>query len=110
MSIHSHVHNFETASVLIMIVILGKYIESFSKMQTVSQLSSLASLKVTKANLVKDPEPNLGSAYNEIAVELLELKDKVFVNPGAAIPTDGTIIVGRGFCNESMLTGEANPV
>lgn len=107
MSIHSHVHNFETASVLIMIVILGKFIESYSKMKTVGQLSNLASLKVSKANLIKSSEPNLGSAYEEIAVELLELKDKVLVSPGGAIPTDGTIVVGRGYCNEAMLTGEA---
>lgn len=36
MSIHSHVHNFETASILIMIVILGKLLESYSKMKTVA--------------------------------------------------------------------------
>ena len=39
MSIHSHVHNFETASVLIMIVILGKFIESYSKMQKLATLN-----------------------------------------------------------------------
>ena len=50
--IHHHVHNWETNSVLIFIILLGKYIESFSKMKTVEKLSHLASLKVTKANLL----------------------------------------------------------
>ena len=50
--IHGHVHNWETNAVLIFIILIGKYIESFSKMKTVDKLSHLASLKVTKANLL----------------------------------------------------------
>ena len=82
MQIHSHVHNFETSSILIMIVIVGKFIEAFSKMKTVGQLSELASLKVSKALLIKEKDPakiNLGCKFEEIPVELLELKDFVLV-------------------------------
>lgn len=65
-------HNFETNSVLILIVLLGKYIESYSKMKTVDKLSDLASLKVTKANLITNTkELNLSSKFKEVAVELL---------------------------------------
>jgi cation transport ATPase len=72
MQVHSHVHNFETSSVLILIVLLGKYIESYSKMKTVDKLSDLASLKVTKANLITNTkELNLNSKFKEVAVELL---------------------------------------
>ena len=72
MQVHSHVHNFETNSVLILIVLLGKYIESYSKMKTVDKLSDLASLKVTKANLITNTkELNLSSKFKEVAVELL---------------------------------------
>ena len=56
MLIHSHVHNWETSAILIYIVIIGKYIESYSKMKTVDQLSDLASLKVSKANLVQESD------------------------------------------------------
>ena len=56
MSIHNHVHNFETSAILILIVLLGKFIESYSKMKTVGQLSELASLKVSKANLIEDKD------------------------------------------------------
>ena len=113
MAVHGHVHNFETASVLITIVIGGKYMESYSKMKTLSKLSELASLKVTNANLLEEKDQkkvNLGCKHSEIPVELLELKDFVLVSPGGAIPTDGIVIYGRGSCNEAMLTGEALPV
>lgn len=56
MMIHSHVHNFETSSVLILIVLIGKLIESYSKMKTIGQLSKLASLKVHRANLLKETD------------------------------------------------------
>lgn len=56
---------------------------------------------------MKDKDPNLGSRFETIDVELLELKDLVLVQPGGSVPTDGLVVVGRGTCNESMLTGEA---
>lgn len=46
MRIHSNVHNFETSAVLILIVLFGKFIESYSKMKTIGKLSELAELKV----------------------------------------------------------------
>ena len=113
MMIHNHVHNWETSAVLIFIVIVGKFIESFSKVKTVDKLSHLASLKVTKANLVEEKDVkkvNLSSKFKEIPVELLEISDLVMVQPGGAIPTDGVVVYGRGCCNESMLTGESRPV
>ena len=82
MQMHGHVHNFETASILITIVIGGKLIESYSKMKTVDQLSNLASLKVTKANLIEETDVKkltLSLPFKEIAVELLELKDFVMI-------------------------------
>ena len=113
MMIHNHVHNWETSAVLIFIVIIGKFIESFSKVKTVDKLSHLASLKVTKANLVSEKDPkkvNLSAKFNEIPVELLEIGDLALVQPGGAVPTDGVVVHGRGCCNESMLTGESQPV
>ena len=80
--IHNHVHNFETSSVLILIVLIGKYIESYSKMKTIGKLSQLASLKVHHANLVKETNKNkleLNCAFREIQVELLEIGDFVIV-------------------------------
>mmetsp|Transcript_1220 Transcript_1220/g.2227 ORF Transcript_1220/g.2227 Transcript_1220/m.2227 type:complete len:674 (+) Transcript_1220:1064-3085(+) len=111
--VHSHAHNFETASVIITIVQVGKLIESYSKMKTVEKLSELASLKVTQANLVEERDLdklNLNCKVKVIQVELLEKNDFVLVQPGGQVPTDGVVIFGRGCCNESMLTGESLPV
>lgn len=52
MTILEHAHNFEISSVLITAILLGKYIEAISKKKTVDKLSQLASLKVSKANLI----------------------------------------------------------
>ena len=51
-AIHEHAHNFEISASLITVILLGKFLESYSKKQTVDKLSQLASLKVTKAMLV----------------------------------------------------------
>lgn len=53
MQIQNHAHNFEISSALITIILIGKYIETLSKKRTVDKLAELASLKVTKANLVE---------------------------------------------------------
>jgi Cu+-exporting ATPase len=52
MAIQEHAHNFEIASTLITVILLGKFLESISKKQTVDKLSQLASLKVSKAILM----------------------------------------------------------
>jgi cation transport ATPase len=54
-----HAHNFEISSTLITVILLGKLLESISKKQTVDKLSQLASLKVTKAMLVSEPDLGL---------------------------------------------------
>ena len=80
--IHHHVHNFETASFIILIVLLGGFIGAFSKMKTIQKLSELASLKVYKANLLVEKnlsKINLGCKFTEIPVELLEIHDFVIV-------------------------------
>lgn len=97
-----------------MIVLLGKFIESYSKLKTLDKISVLASLKVSKANLLKNQDmkklKSLNSPSKEIDVELLAINDLFVVQPGGAVPTDGVVVLGSGFCNESMLTGEAKPV
>ena len=111
LKIMEHAHNFETTCVLIMIVLIGKYIETYSKSKTVNRLSDLASLKVTTANLVEESKSlQLNCKYKTISIDLLQKKDFVIIFPGDTVPTDGEVILGRGTCNESMLTGEAAPV
>ena len=111
MQIKNHAHNFEISSALITIILIGKYIETLSKKKTVDKLSELASLKVTKAMLVEGGLPySLEVSAKEIEVELVQVNDYVKVFPGSGIPVDGEVLVGKGLCNESMLTGESRAV
>ena len=109
MQIHEHAHNFEISSTLITVILLGKFLESFSKKQTVDKLSQLASLKVSKATLLKSP-PTLSQEGEDIDVDLLVVGDFIKVQNGQTVPIDGMVVMGSGLCNESMLTGEARPV
>ncbi len=61
MRIEEHAHNFEISTALITIILLGKYLESYSKKKTVDKLSQLASLKVTQAFLL---DVKAGEALN----------------------------------------------
>ena len=80
-AIHEHAHNFEIASTLIVIILMGKFLESFTKKQTVDKLSELASLKVTKATLMK-PGAYLSDAGVETEVDLLVVGDVIKVING----------------------------
>jgi P-type Cu+ transporter len=72
MQIMEHAHNFEISAALITIILLGKLIETISKKKTVDQLAQLASLKVTKANLIENLDAvSLESKDREIEVELV---------------------------------------
>lgn len=53
---------------------------------------------------------SLDVSSKEIEVELVQVNDFVKVFPGSGIPVDGEVIVGKGLCNESMLTGESRAV
>ena len=93
--------SFETAALLISIILLGKYLESSSKHKTTDALTKLAGLQISHAVLI------LGERELEIDLALLEIGDKVRVFPGASIPVDGTVVEGDGWVNESMMTGES---
>ena len=111
MRIHEHAHNFEISASLITVILLGKYLESFSKKQTVDKLSQLASLKATKAFLLENGKTaKLSDNGVETDVDLLAVGDFIKVNNGTIVPIDGMVVLGNGLCNESMLTGESRPV
>lgn len=114
MSTKEHAHNFEISSALITIILCGKYIETISKKKTLDKLSDLASLKVTKANLIEMKSGSelisLDAKDREIEVELVQVNDLCKIYPGQGVPVDGIVVFGKGICNEAMLTGESKPV
>jgi Cu2+-exporting ATPase len=89
---------------LIDIMLLGHLIEMRSTMGASRSLEELAKILPSQAHLVKDGE------IHEVGVSDLKPEDRVLVKPGEKIPVDGQVLEGATDVNESMLTGESQPV
>ncbi len=91
-------------ALLIVIMLLGHWIEMRSLAQTSSALDSLAALLPDEAARVE------GDSVVTVAPSELRLGDVVIVRPGGSVPADGEIVDGAADMNESMVTGESVPV
>jgi P-type Cu2+ transporter len=91
-------------ALLIVIMLLGHWIEMRSLAQTTSALDSLAALLPDEAERV------LGDGTELVAPADLRVDDVVIVRPGASVPADGLIVDGAAEIDESMVTGESRPV
>jgi heavy metal translocating P-type ATPase len=92
---------FETAAMIVTLILLGRYFEARAKGQASNAIAKLAELGAKQARLLRDGE--------EVMVDPLELApgNIVVVLPGEKIPADGTVVAGRSGVDESMLTGES---
>ncbi len=95
---------FETAGVIITLILLGKTLESISKGRTSESIKKLMGLRPKTATILR------GGAELEIPIEEVEAGDVVMVRPGEKIPVDGEVLSGATSVDESMLTGESLPV
>ena len=95
---------FESAAVVITLVLFGKWLEARAKQRTLAALDALRALWPQTATLLRDGQ--------ELTVPLAELRvhDLLRVRPGERIPTDAVIVDGASHLDESMLTGESLPV
>jgi len=95
---------YETAGVIITLILLGKSMEAVSKGKTSEAIKKLMGLAPKTAIVIHDG--------NEIEVPIDEVEpgDIILVKPGEKIPVDGEIIEGNTSVDESMLTGESLPV
>lgn len=126
---------FETSSMLITFITLGRYLENRAKGQTSKALSRLMSLAPSMATIYADPiaaekaaedwdaavpsgiaekkgpiaHDQSSNAAEEkiIPTELIEVGDIVVLRPGGQVPADGTVTRGQSYFDESMVTGEA---
>lgn len=126
---------FDTSTMLITFITLGRFLENRAKGQTSKALSRLMSLSPPMATIYADPiaaakaaeswdaqheidekkaddSEATGSAVDErtIPTELIEVGDIVILRPGDKIPADGIVMRGESYVNESMVTGEAMPI
>lgn len=95
---------WELAS-LIVIMLLGHWIEMKSVMGASNALEELAQMMPSTARRVKENEE-----YEDIPIDDLQKDDIILVRPGEKVPADGIVLEGESHVNESMLTGESKPV
>jgi Cu+-exporting ATPase len=96
---------FDAVVFLTMFLLVGRFLEAYSKAKTGDAVTSLGNLRPKEAILVVP-----GQSDVKIATDLLEIGDTVRVHHGTSPPFDGTILEGQTNFDESSLTGESRPV
>lgn len=99
----SHLY-FEASAVVIILVRLGKWLETHAKRQTTDAIRALQALRPATAIVVR------GELKQVLSLDQVAMGDIVLVNPGARIPVDGRIIDGQSSIDESLVSGESLPV
>lgn len=101
--IDQHVY-FETAAVIVTLILLGRLLESRAKKKTRNSIKELIGLKPKTAVIIKNGKEQV------INISELSIDDIVLVKPGNKIPADGIIEDGHSTVDESMITGESIPI
>ncbi len=107
---------FDTCTMLVTFVSLGRYVENMAKGKTSAALTDLMALAPSSATIYLDPQDMMdGEApqmekTRKIPTELVQVGDLVLLVPGEKIPADGEVTSGSSSVDESMITGEALPV
>ena len=110
----SHELYFEGSAVIICMVMLGKWLEARAKQQTSEAIRALQKLwpehaKVIERNIVISEDSALDQ-FRDLPLDQVFPKDRILVLPGERIPVDGIILLGNSHVDESLLTGESDPV
>ncbi|MDD2361987.1 MAG: heavy metal translocating P-type ATPase [Oscillospiraceae bacterium] len=95
---------FESAGVIITLILLGKSLEAVSKGKTSEAIKKLIGLAPKTAIVIQDGKEI------EVPIDEAEIGDIILVKPGDKIPVDGEVIDGHTSVDESMLTGESIPI
>ncbi len=95
---------FDVSSVIITLILLGRFIETKAKLQTSDAIKKLMSLSAKTARIVID------GIEKDVPIEEVVVGSIIRVRPGEKVPVDGEIIEGESSVDESMVTGESIPV
>ncbi|MGC1864083.1 MAG: heavy metal translocating P-type ATPase [Methylocystis sp.] len=95
---------YESACVIVTLILFGRFLEARAKGRASDAIRTLAKLQPRLAHVERD-----GAAL-DIATEEVSVGDIVLVRPGEKIPTDGVVMRGESYVDESMITGEPAPV
>jgi P-type Cu+ transporter len=95
---------YETAVIVIALILLGRWLEARAKKQTGAAIKALMGLQAKTARVIRN------GVEQDIPVEQVRVGDRVRVRPGEKVPVDGVVVEGHSALDESMLTGESLPV
>ena len=95
---------FDTAAIIISLILLGRYLEARAKGRTSEAIRRLMGLKPSTARVVAD------DGEVDLPVDMVVPGHTVLVRPGERVPIDGEVVRGHSSVDESMLTGESVPV
>ena len=98
-----HVY-FETAAVIITLIVLGKLLEARAKGETSAAIKKLMGLRAKTARLIRNGQEV------DVPIEEVVSGDLLLIRPGEKVPVDGVVVEGRSNIDESMITGESLPV
>jgi Cu+-exporting ATPase len=100
----SHDLYFESAAVVITLVLLGKWLEARAKRSTLTALKALRALRPESATVLT------GERTETVPLARVRVGDRVQIKPGERVPVDGRVLEGASHLDESLLTGESLPV
>lgn len=94
---------FDTSAIIIAFILLGKYFEALTKGKASEAIIKLIGLQAKTATVIRDGKEQ------EIPIGQLQIGDVFIVKPGQKISTDGIVVAGNSYVDESMITGESMP-
>lgn len=95
---------FEASAVVIALVLVGRWLEMGARGRTSDAIKRLVGLQPKTARLQR------GEAIEEVSLEDVKVGDRVVVRPGERLPVDGEVVEGQSYVDQSMLTGEPEPI
>ncbi|WP_424987262.1 heavy metal translocating P-type ATPase [Microbulbifer sp. S227A] len=95
---------YEAAAVIVVLILLGRYLEARAKGRTGDAIRKLIKLRSGVARIER------GEQTRDLPIEEIAVGDVIQVRPGERVAVDGVVLTGSSFVNESMITGESIPV
>jgi Cu+-exporting ATPase len=96
---------YDTSTVIVTLVLAGRYLEARARARTADEVRALATLGAKSAR-VRRP----GGAEEDVPIDRLAVGDVVIVRPGEVVAADGRVLAGSSAVDEAMITGESIPV
>lgn len=95
---------FESASVIVAFILLGKLLEDNAKTKASSAIKKLMGLQPNTVKVLRNGKEE------QISIEEVNVGEVIIIRPGEKIPVDGEVVLGDSFIDESMISGEPLPV